>query len=124
MAKNIINGVTYEGNSISITNGRVFVDGKEVTPDGKTITIEVQGNIEFLKADACYMIAVTGECGKVETASGDVKCGNVKSYVKTLSGDVECGDVGDDVETMSGDVECGTVAGNVKTFSGDIKYKK
>lgn len=108
MNKININGVTItSGRSITITNGRVVVDGKDVTPDAKDIRIEVQGNVDSISADVCSVLTVTGD------VAGDVS---------TQSGDVQCGNVGGDVETMSGDVRCGTVAGKVKTMSGDVRH--
>lgn len=103
-----INGRTYTGNSIVITNGKVVVNGKDVTPDGKEINIQVAGNINELRADCCNTIEVTGDVQTVATQSGDV----------TINGKVE-----GSVSTMSGDVDCGSVGGSVSTMSGDIKHR-
>ncbi|GGB53627.1 hypothetical protein GCM10011607_12750 [Shewanella inventionis] len=92
------------GRNIVINNGKVIVDGKDVTPEAKVITITVDGNIESLKADACYQINVSGNTGNIHTQSGDVKCGNVGGSISTMSGDVECGSINGSVSTMSGDV--------------------
>ncbi len=124
MAMISFNGVKYQGNSITITNGKVIVDGKDVTPDTKEINISVDGNIEKLKVDQCVKVSVNGACGSVETMSGNVNCGPVNGPVKTMSGGVKCERVGGDVETMSGDVECGVIAGSVDTQSGDIDHVK
>lgn len=100
-----INGVSFSaGRNISISNGRVIIDGKDVTPDGKEIRIEVQGNIESLSVDACNVIEVSGNIGDASTQSGDIKCGDVLGSVNTMSGDVRCGSVGGNVKTMSGDI--------------------
>ncbi len=103
-----INGTTIissgRGNVV-ISNGRVVVDGKDVTPDAKQINIEVHGDLQAINADACDQIHVTGSVGEVRTTSGDIQCGDV-------SGSVQC---------MSGDVSCGRVAGSVSTMSGDIR---
>lgn len=108
MNKININGVTItSGRSITITNNRVIIDGKDVTPDAKDIRIEVQGNVGAIEADACSVISVTGD------VTGDVS---------TQSGNVQCGNVGGNVKTMSGNVRCDAVAGNVKTMSGDIRH--
>jgi hypothetical protein len=101
-----INGVSIvSGRSISVSGNKVFVDGKDVTPDAKIIRIEVHGNVGDLSADACESILING---------------SVDGSVSTQSGDVKCGDVGGGVSTMSGDVKCGVVGGSVKTMSGDI----
>lgn len=47
-----IDGNTYSGNSIVVTtNGKIIINGKDVTPDNKEINISVQGNIDELKVD-------------------------------------------------------------------------
>lgn len=122
-----INGKTYNGNSVSIVNGRVYIDGKESLPgeEGKEINIVVTGNIENLEVDACQKILVTGNVGKVKTVSGDVDVnGNITGDVQTTSGDIECEKIDGSIQTTSGDVSCGNVGGSVKTLSGDIKHRK
>lgn len=104
-----INGKNYSGNNISITNGKVIINGTDVTPDSKTIEIKVNGNIEKLDVDACDKITITGNVSNVKTMSADVD----------ISGDVT-----GSVQTMSGDVHCSNVGGSISTMSGDIKYRK
>jgi hypothetical protein len=105
-----INGITITGSNIVNINGRVLVDGKDITPDAKEITISVNGNIEKLEAAACLKISVTGDVGRIKTLSGDVEVsGSVNGNVETMSGDVDCG---------------GSIAGSVKTISGDIKSRR
>lgn len=101
-----INGATFNGKSIQITNGKVIVDGKYVTPESKDVSIIVEGSIESINADTCSKIEVSGNAGSVKTMSGDV-------FIE--------GDVSGSVTTMSGDVRCGGVQGNVSSMSGDIK---
>lgn len=94
------------GKNITIKNGRVIVDGNDVTgEDSKVITIEIIGNVEELSVDACTKVTITGSTGPIKTMSGDVKCGDVNGSVKTMSGDVRCGSIAGDVSTMSGDIE-------------------
>ncbi len=102
----VINGRTFAGKNVTVVNDRVFIDGKNVTPDAKEITITVTGNIDQLKADACSQISVTGDVGSVTTQSGDVSVGgSVNGSVQTMSGDVDCnGRIGGNVTTMSGDI--------------------
>lgn len=102
-----INGVTITGRgNISIVNGKVLVDGKDVTPDSKQISIVVNGNIEYIDADCCEKIEVTGDVNDIQTQSGDVEVvGDVKGSVQTMSGDVKCSDIGGSVKTMSGDIK-------------------
>ena len=116
MGKVIINGKTFNyTGSLTMINGKFFVDGKEVTDwedltkDQKHIDIKVEGNIERLQVDACDSVTITGNCNKVKTLSGDVEIG---------------GDVDGDVESVSGNIDIfGNVGGDVKTVSGDIRRK-
>lgn len=106
----VINGVTITGGrNITIRNGKVIVDGKDVTPNAKEINISVNGSIDRLEADACQKISITGDVGNVKTQSGDVDVnGDIKGSVQTMSGDVDCG---------------GPIGGSVSTMSGDIKHR-
>lgn len=100
-----VNGKVYTGDNVTIVDGKVMVNGKDVTPNGKTINISVQGNIAQLKCDVCTKIEVTGDAGRLETMSGDVTVsGSVSGGIKTMSGDITCGNVSGSVETMSGDI--------------------
>lgn len=115
MSKIIINGKThtYKG-SLTVINGKFFVDGKEVTDwselekDQQHIDIKIEGDVERIQVDTCDTISITGNCNRVKTVSGDVEIG---------------GDVDGDVESVSGDINCGNVSGDVKTVSGDIRRK-
>ena len=51
-----INGVNYSGNNIIISNGKVVINGKDVTPDSKEINIKVEGNIDKLVVDSCIKL--------------------------------------------------------------------
>jgi hypothetical protein len=103
-----INNNGYVGNSIVITNGKVIVDGKDVTPDSKEINISVEGDVAELRVDACSRVSGAGNAGNVKTQSGDVKV---------------AGDVTGNVQSMSGDVDCGSIGGSVSTMSGDVKHR-
>ena len=100
--------MTIEGNSINIKNGKVFVDGKDVTPEAKEITITVNGDIDHVQADVCQTISVVGDVGNIRTVSGDI------AVTGKLNGSIQ---------TVSGDVECRDVAGSISSVSGKIKHK-
>lgn len=105
MSTIVINSKSYVGNNLVMRNNRIFIDGKEVTEDGKEINIIVQGNLNELTVDACNKVSIEGSSNNVKTQSGDVEvAGEVKGNVQTMSGDVKCGKVGGSVSTMSGDV--------------------
>lgn len=101
-----IDGRTFTGKNVQISNGKVTIDG--VTQDG-----ELVGDIN---------ITVEGDVDKIENTCGTVKANKVGT-IKTQSGDVECGDVSGSVSTMSGDVDCSNIGGSVSTMSGDVSKK-
>ena len=103
----VISGDLVGGSSVQICNGKVTINGKDVTPDSKNINISIEGNVDTLKIDCCNTV--------------DIK-GNVKS-VQTTSGDIDCGDVEGDIKTVSGDVDCGKVSGAIRTVSGDVNHR-
>jgi len=104
MSRITINGATYQGNDITIDNGKIFIDGVEAETEAKEINISIQGSIYNLRVDTCNTITVDGNVGSIGTMSGDVKCNNVFSYVNTMSGDVSAEVIHGKVTTMSGDI--------------------
>lgn len=105
-----INGVivsqTSGRSSLSISASRVFVDGKDVTPDAKQVQIHIEGNIETLQVDACEKVSVSGNAGSVRTISGDVDVsGNVLGSISSISGDIDCTEIKGSVSTVSGNVK-------------------
>jgi hypothetical protein len=108
-----INGksVSVSGQSITMVNGQVIVDGKpvnldEYADDTKVFNIVVEGNVQSVSGGFAD-ITVAGNAGSVNSQSGSV--------------DVE-GDVSGSVSTMSGSVRVkGDIGGNVSTMSGSIK---
>lgn len=125
MAKMIVNDVVYVGSSITITNGKVIIDGKDVSSDGKTIYIYIEGDVTSMNADYCNSLKVLGNVTNLKTASSDVEIvGNILNDVVTTSGDINCDTINGNVETTSGDVSCNTINGFIETVSGNIKTKK
>lgn len=106
MATFIVNGKvinTAGGKSVLIRDQRVIIDGQDVTPDAKEISIVVNGTVESIQADACSRISVTGDVGQVRTVSGNVEvAGRVAGSVQTVSGNVGCGEVAGEVSTLAG----------------------
>ena len=124
-----INGKTFFGNSVIITDNRIIIDGKEdldvkSIPE-KEINIHIDGDINEVKADYCSKITVNGNVKKVQTTSGDIEVkGDVTGGVQTTSGDVDIdGNVDGDIHSVSGDVDCGDVSGEISTMSGDIRRR-
>jgi hypothetical protein len=118
-----INGKTFFGNNVTINNGKVYIDGKNQTPDAKEINIEVIGNVDNLTVDAANLVNIVGNAHTVQTISGDVKCNDVSKSVKTTSGSIDANTIHGDADSMSGSINADIISGNVKTMSGSIKYK-
>lgn len=101
-----INGKSFFGRNITITQNSITTDG--------VTSIEVTPNIK---------VEILGSCDSIDSTSGDVVVHGAAQIIKTMSGDVTCESVFGPVSTMSGDVKCGDVSGSVSTMSGDIANK-
>lgn len=91
-----INGVTYEGNNITITDNKVQIDGRTVE---RGVTGEVQVKIEGspVKVYSDAFVEVSGDVLGDIDSGGSVNCGNVKGDVDA-GGSVRCGSVGGSVD--------------------------
>jgi hypothetical protein len=101
-----INGKTFKGENISISNGNIVINGKKVdVEDQKEINIQIKGDIDKLSVDHCNRLTVEGNANNIQTQSGDVEIsGDVSGNVSTMSGDVVSDKIGGNVSTMSGDI--------------------
>jgi hypothetical protein len=106
MSTIIINGKQIISNSgnISISNGKVIIDGVEQTDDSKTINVVINGNINNLDIDYASSIEVNGDVNTVNSKNGNIVCGNVTSNVESKNGNIKCGNVGGDVNTKNGNI--------------------
>jgi hypothetical protein len=123
MSQIIINNTSFSGRNVTIINGKVIIDGKDVTPDAKEINISITGDINNLEVDYAQKIDIKGNVNSLHSGTGNVICQNTGN-IQTGSGDVECNDVNGNIQTGSGDVNANNIGGSVRTGSGDIKYKK
>lgn len=100
-----INNVKIEGaQSISINNGKVYVDGKlREDLSEPSIEIKVEGTVTSIHTGSGN-VSVTGDVTTISTASGDVNCKDIKGGVQTMSGDITCNTIAGDANTMSGDI--------------------
>jgi len=110
-----INGRTFSGNNLTMRNGRIIVDGKDVTDDtgvdmATVLEVKITGEIGSLECDKSVTVvgAITGNVdarGSVtcDDVGGDVKAGgsantnNVKGNVYA-NGSVNCDKVGGSVQ--------------------------
>lgn len=89
-----INGKVFQGDNITINNGKVIIDGREVTDHGRSaqIVVEVHGNVNKLDCNSCIIHGdVTGDVD-----ANTVNCKNVGGDVDANT--VNCGDVKGDVD--------------------------
>lgn len=109
--------IVGKGESMTVMNGKTYVNGKEVNldelankqEDSNVYHIHIEGDVDKLEVDHCETISVTGKVRKIHTSYGSIK--------------IE-GDVDGDVHTNMGDIECGNVDGDVHTNMGSIRYRK
>lgn len=102
----IINGKTYSGNTVSMKDSKIYIDGTEQYKDEKVINITVNGNVDELNLNPCSNVVING---------------NVLGNVETISGNIECRDIYKNAETVSGNIKVeGNVLGSVSSVSGDI----
>ena len=106
MANISVNNITYKGSSISISNNKIVINGIDVTPNSREITIQIDGDVETVNIDYVNKISVNGNVGKIKCTNGDVDItGTVKNSVESINGNISCGDVGGNVSTMNGSVK-------------------
>lgn len=95
-------------NSIMIANGKVFVNGREISKENlkeeKVINVEVFGYIDKLSADCCRDITINGDANDVDTKSGNVYVKGDTNFVSTVSGNVSCRTLNGSINTVSGNV--------------------
>jgi hypothetical protein len=108
-----IDGKEYKGKHVVINDDGIFIDGKEIKPDGDNAPPRYK----------CTEIVIDGPLkGNVDAASAPVTVrGNVDGYVNTMSGSVKVEEtITGYVKTMSGSVHAKTIQGGVSTMSGSV----
>lgn len=122
-----INGKIIASNvsDITIKNGEVFIDGKQIPCESKNITITVTGNVDNISSGSGKVHIHGAVLHDVKSGSGDVSIGEyVTGDVTTGSGDVRISkDLTGDVKTGSGDINCITYTGTFKSGSGRMRIK-
>lgn len=110
-----INGRSFTGNNLTMRNGRIILDGVDVTDDTgvdpKTILeIKLTGDLESLDCDKS--VTVIGQVKGNIDARGSVNCDNVGGDIKA-GGSVNADDVKGSVYA-NGSVNCDDVGGSVQ----------
>lgn len=124
MGQVTINGKTYQGNSVSVIDNRVYIDGKLVEIDGKPakslksrvfgkddryLEVRVEGELMSLTSDLSVTCQnVTGDVKSGGSVSADDIRGNVDAR-----GSVNADDIGGSVNA-GGSVNCDDIGGSVR----------
>lgn len=116
-----VNGKSFQGNSVSIVNGEIIVDGKKVSsPTEKEINITITGDIKELILDS-GTIKMEGDVGNLEVNHGKVGIqGDVKGNASIKHGNLECDNIFADVDVAHGNVRAATIHGAVAVKMGNI----
>ncbi|WYE13153.1 hypothetical protein KST99_10185 [Fusobacterium polymorphum] len=98
---------SIEGNSVSIINNKIFVDGKEIETEEKVINIIVEGNLDKLEIDCCNSIKINGVTKDIEVSNGNIAIsGDVKGNVNNINGNIIAKVINGNYKTTNGDILC------------------
>jgi hypothetical protein len=103
-----VNGKTIisSGNNVVISGNKILIDFKDVTPDAKTISVQITGNVEKIEVDCCESLNISGDCNTVSSHNGSIDIGgSVKGSVTNHNGNIECQNVGGSVTTRNGNIK-------------------
>lgn len=106
-----INGKTYVGNNISISNGQVYINGKlEDEHEEKMVVTIIGSGVERIESDEAITIKgnVTGDV----TSKVNVNCDNVIGDVKA-GVNVNCDDIKGNAEAGI-TINCDDIHGNAR----------
>ena len=102
-----IKNSSIEGNSVSIINNKIFVDGKEIETEEKVINIIVEGNLDKLEVDCCNSIKVNGVTKDIEVSNGNISInGDVKGNVNNINVNIIAKAINGNCKTINGDILC------------------
>lgn len=109
-----VNGKAFQvsGSNVSIVDGKVYVDGKEICDSSKEpeTIVTVEGDVQNLRGVEGDVVIKGNVTGIVE-AGGSVSCGDIGGHVDA-GGSVNCKNINGDVDA-GGSVNCQRVEGKV-----------
>jgi hypothetical protein len=77
-----INNVSHSvTNSMTISDGKVIIDGVDVTQDYEKVSIVIHGDVKSIEVGVCKDVTINGNTGSVTTRHGSIKCGDVTGDV-------------------------------------------
>jgi hypothetical protein len=114
MASITVNGrkISFTGSNMTITNGKVFVDGKLMQgteQNEKEINIIVEGNIDKLECDGDINNL---ECSEVNNVSvgNNLNCGVIKEGA-SAGNNINCDNIYGNA-TAGNNIKCGEIQGH------------
>ena len=128
----MVDGVRYNlppCKSMSIVNGKVYLDGKEYKPTGlpETSTKIEFHNCTFESVDVkdIGLIEIKeSSVGPIRASAGNVTVhGDVSGSVTTSAGNVKCADIGGNVVVSAGNVTAEDVHGHVDVKMGNVTHR-
>lgn len=104
-----VNGKSYTGSALSISNNKVVVDGVEQvvgsTENENTYNIKIEGNADVVNVGGCGNVDIDGDAGHVSNVSGDIKISGNSTKTSSVSGNISvAGSVSGWINTVSGSV--------------------
>ena len=119
----ILNGrkMTFNGESVVVSDTGVFVDGRRVNEnyEGRNIEVIINGNVGDITCEGA--VRVNGNVSGKIKAKGSVSVGGSAGKID-CGGSCTCRDVNGNVE-CGGSCTCGKVFGDVDA-GGSIHYQK
>lgn len=118
-----ISGRKFNGSSINIINGKVIVDGKDITSDlgditNNTISVVFTGDLCSLTSDGD--VEVNGNViGEVKVNNNLTILGNIDGNAKA-DNNLKCNDISGDAKAGN-NIQCVNINGNAKAGNNIIK---
>jgi hypothetical protein len=102
----IIGNNNIQGRNITIINGVVVVDGKQIDlPENEKVINIYAESIDRIEVDSCNEVIVKGNSGSILVSQGNVSVGgNVDGDINVSQGNVYCGNIGGDVSVSIGNI--------------------
>ena len=102
-----VNGREFTGRKIERVDGRILIDGRDVTDEVATpaseLLIVVQGDVSKLEIHGSQQVTINGNAGSVTATTGSITVtGNVTGSVESATGSITCGKVGGNVNAVMG----------------------
>jgi len=101
----IVNGKSYKGTNIVVTNDRVIIDGVEQGDSYKDqkISVVVNGTVESMSLSGADL-NINGNVFTVNVEGGNVKCEEILGNVNVVNGNIKCKSIEGNVQAVNSNV--------------------